>query len=81
MLDASETFSLMKLWSTTSQHFFIVAAMAVSGLLMFPSTYLCEQGLSALLYTQNKYRARLCVEPDLSVSKTEQEQSRRSHLI
>ena len=56
--DAFETLPLMKLWSRMSQHFHSVAAMAVRGLLMFPSTYLCEQGLSALLYIKNKYRAR-----------------------
>ena len=50
-----------------SQHFPRVAAMAVIGLLMFPSTYLCEQGFSALLYIRNRYRARLCVEPGLRV--------------
>ena len=71
--NAFETLPLMKFWSRMSQHFPSVAAMAVGGLLMFPGTYLCEQGFSALIYIKNKYRARLCVEPDLRValSKTE----------
>ena len=72
--DAFETSPLMKFWSRMSQHSPNVAAMAVHGLLMLPSTFLCEQRFSALLYIKNKYRARLCVEPDLRValSKTEQ---------
>ena len=71
--DTFETLPLMKFWSRMSQHFPSGAAMAVRELLMFPSTYLCEQGFSTLLYIKNKYRARLCVEPGLRValSKTE----------
>ncbi|KAI6654419.1 Protein ZBED8-like [Oopsacas minuta] len=65
--DAFETLPLMKFWSRMSLHFSSVAAMAVRGLLMFPSTYLWEQGFSALLNIKNKYRARLCIEPDLRV--------------
>ena len=48
--DAFETLPLMKFWSRMSEHFSSTAAIAVLGMLMFPSTYLCEQGFSALLY-------------------------------
>ena len=56
--DAFETLPLIKFWFRLSQHFPRVTAMAVSGMLMFPSTYLCEQGFSALFCIKNRYRAR-----------------------
>ncbi|KAI6649932.1 Protein ZBED8-like [Oopsacas minuta] len=56
--DESETLPLIKFWSRMSLYFPSVAAMAVRGLLMFPSTYLCEQGFSALINIKNKYRVR-----------------------
>ena len=43
--DAFKTLPLMKFWSRMS-----VAVMAVLKLLMFPSTDLCEQGFSSLIY-------------------------------
>ena len=59
---------MMKLWSRVCQHFPSFAAIAVSGLLMLPSTDLFEQRFSTLLYIKNKYRARLCLESDLGVA-------------
>ena len=69
--DAFETLPLIKFWSKMSAYY--PSVCAVSGLLMFPSTYLCEQGFSALFFIKNRFRSRLSVEPDLRIalSKTE----------
>ncbi|KAI6659533.1 Protein ZBED8-like [Oopsacas minuta] len=70
--DQFETLALTKFWCEMSLIYPNVADRAVKILLMFPSTYLCEQGFSALLLIKNKFRARLSVEADLrlALSKT-----------
>ena len=56
-----------------SAYYLSVCTNAVSGLLMFPSTYLCEQGFSALFFRKNRFCSRLSVEPDrrIDLCKTE----------
>ncbi|CAI6351558.1 unnamed protein product [Macrosiphum euphorbiae] len=36
-------------------------------LMIFSTTYLCEKGFSAYVYTKNKYRNRLNIESDLRI--------------
>ena len=71
--DAFDTLPLINFWSKMSAYYPSVCTIVVSGLLMFPSTYLCEQGFSALFFIKNRFRSRLSVEPDLRIalSKTE----------
>ena len=45
----------------------VVFDTVLNSLLMFPSTYLCEQGFLTLLKMKNKRRSRLNVEHDLRV--------------
>ena len=47
--DAFETLSLTKFWSKMSVTYPVVSDV-LNSLLMFPSTYLCEQGFSMLLH-------------------------------
>ena len=66
--DAFETLPLIKFCSKMSAYYPSVCTIAVSGLLMFLSTYLCEQGFSALFFIKNRFRSRLSVEPDLRIA-------------
>jgi hypothetical protein len=43
---------------------------AVTFLLEFSTTYLCECGFSSVIYLKNKYRNRLSIEPDLRLKLT-----------
>jgi hypothetical protein len=43
----------------------LISDEAVKLLLVFSITYLCECGLSSVIYIKNKYRNRLNTEPDL----------------
>lgn len=56
--DAFETLSLTKFWSTMSETYPVVSDVVLNSLLMFPSTYLCEQGFSTLLNMKTKHRSR-----------------------
>ena len=42
--DAFETLYLTKFWSKTSEIYPVLSEKVLNSLLMFPSTYLCEQG-------------------------------------
>ena len=68
--DKFETLSLTKFWCEMSVMYPNVAKIAVKPLLMFPSTYLCEQGFSSLFLIKNKFRARMAVEDDLRLALT-----------
>ena len=68
--DKFETLSLTKFWCEMSVMYPNVAEIAIKPLLMFPSTYLCEQGFSSLLLIKNKFRARMSVEDDLRLALT-----------
>ena len=65
--DAFETLSLTKFWSKMSEIYPVVSEKVLNSLLMFPSTYLCEQGFSTLLNMKTKHRSRLNIEHDLQV--------------
>jgi zinc finger BED domain-containing protein 5/7/8/9 len=49
------------------QEFPVLQQIAITMLLKFPTTYLCEKGFSAMLYLKNKYRSKLNVEDDLRI--------------
>ncbi|XP_068243921.1 zinc finger BED domain-containing protein 5-like [Palaemon carinicauda] len=63
--DAFETLSLTKFWAKMSEIYPVVSKVVLNSLLMFPSTYLSEQGFSTLLNMKTKHRSRLNVEHDL----------------
>ena len=65
--DAFETLTLTKFWTKMSVTYPVVSDIVLNSLLMFPSTYLYEQGFSTLLKMKNKHRSRLNVEHDLHV--------------
>ena len=63
--DAFETLTLTKFWTKMSVTYPVVSDVVLNSLLIFPSTYLCEQGFSTLLNIKSKLRSRLNVEHDL----------------
>ena len=60
--DAFETLTLTKFWTKMSVTYPIVSDVVLNSLLIFPSTYLCEQGFSTFLNIKSKLRSRLNVE-------------------
>jgi hypothetical protein len=66
--DAFERLPLVKFWCKMCESYPTVADMAISTLLTFPSTYLCEQGFSALFSMKTKFRARLSAGEELRVA-------------
>ena len=66
--DAYESHSLVQFWCEMSQRYPNVSCEPISTLLVFPSTYLCEQGFSTLFNLKDKCRSQLCVESDLRVA-------------
>ena len=66
--DAFETLPLTTFWCRMWQSYPAVAEEPIKLLLMFPSTYLCEQGFSAVVSMKTKFRARLSVAADLQVA-------------
>ena len=62
--DAFETLTLNKFWTKMSVTYPVVSDVVLNSLLIFPSTYLCEQGFSRLLNIKSKLRSPLNVEPD-----------------
>ena len=65
--DAFETLTLTKFWTKMNVTYPVVSDIVLNSLLMFPSTYLCEQGFLTLLNMKNKHQSRLNVEHDLRV--------------
>ena len=66
--NARDTLALTNFWCEMSLIYPNVRDRALETLLMFPSTYLCEQGFPALLLIKNKSRVRLSVEADLRLT-------------
>ena len=63
--NAFETLTLTKFWTKMSVTYPVVSDIVLNSLLIFPSTYLCEQEFSTLLNIKSKLRSRLNVEHDL----------------
>lgn len=57
----------LSFWMGTKTEYPSLFKQALSFLLPFVTTYMCESGFSELLYTKNKYRNRLSIEEDLRV--------------
>lgn len=57
--------SLVEFWMDVATSYPRLFERAIDILLPFPTTYVCEQGFSALSYLKNKFRNRLDVSADL----------------
>ena len=69
--NAFEALVLPKFLSKMSKQYPYVAGVPVRVLLMFLSTYLCEQGFSTMFSMKITFRAQLCLKGDrVSLSKT-----------
>ncbi|XP_067933238.1 zinc finger BED domain-containing protein 5-like [Watersipora subatra] len=66
--DRFEDCVLSKFWCSLITSYPKLSEVALKVLLIFPSSYKCEQEFSSLLYMKSKYRSRLNVDEDLSVS-------------
>lgn len=66
------TMPVTQFWVKSLQSYPVLSETVLRLLLPFPTTYLCETGLSSLLVIKSKYRSRLAVEDDLrcALSKT-----------
>ena len=65
--DAFKTPILTKFWTKISVIYPAVSDVVLNSLLIFPSTYLCEQGFLTLLNIKSKLRSRLNVEHDVGL--------------
>lgn len=59
------TMPVTQFWVKCLQSYPVLSETVLRLLLPFPTTYLCETGLSSLLVIKSKYRSRLVVEDDL----------------
>ncbi|KAL4088791.1 hypothetical protein QTP88_023875 [Uroleucon formosanum] len=59
--------SLSSFWLSIRQDYPEISDSALRPLMLFSTTYLCEKGFSAYMYTKNKYRNRLNIESDLRI--------------
>ncbi|XP_025412437.1 zinc finger BED domain-containing protein 5-like [Sipha flava] len=59
--------SLSSFWLSIRQDYPEISDSALRPLMLFSTTYLCEKGFSAYVYTKNKYRNRLNIESDLRI--------------
>ncbi|XP_067947335.1 zinc finger MYM-type protein 6-like [Watersipora subatra] len=66
--DRFEDSVLSKFWCSLITSYPKLSEVALKVLLIFPSSYKCEQGFSSLLYKKSKYHSRLNVDDDLRVS-------------
>jgi hypothetical protein len=65
-----ETFKskpLAEFWCSLKDEYPQLSQRAVSGLLPFATTYMCETGFSAYVSTKTKYRNRLDAEPNMII--------------
>jgi len=62
--------NLVSFWLQLEDKYPLFSAEAISYLLHFAPTYLCETSFSALTYLKNKYRTKLNVENDLRLALT-----------
>ncbi len=60
--------NLVSFWLQLKDKYPLISAEAISYLLPFASTYLCETSFSALTYLKNKYKTKLNVENDLRLA-------------
>ncbi|XP_067932141.1 zinc finger BED domain-containing protein 5-like [Watersipora subatra] len=66
--DRFENCVFSKFWCSSITSYPKLSQVALKALLIFPSSYKCEQEFSSLLYMKSKYRSRLNVGDDLRVS-------------
>lgn len=59
------SYDLSDFWLLLKNEFPELATKALTYLMPFPTTYLCEQAFSQLVYIKSKQRNRMNVEPDL----------------
>ena len=62
------SFSLMKFWFSMLQEYSELANRALEALIPFPTTYLCEAAMSALVNIKTTYRNRLRVANDMRIA-------------
>jgi hypothetical protein len=62
------TKSLTNFWIELSNDFSVIKAKAIRILLVFPTSYLCETGFSAVASLKSKYRNKLQLEKELRVA-------------
>ena len=60
-------YNLSDFWLLLKNEYPELATKALKYLMPFPTTYLCEQAFSQLIYIKSKYRNRMNVEPGLSL--------------
>ena len=65
--DIFESSYMQKFCSSMVKSYTLVSKKCVESLLLFPSTYCCEQSFSTRHMIKNKFRARLSVEHNLRV--------------
>ena len=58
-------YNLSDFWLLLKNDYPELVTKALKCLMPFPTTYLCEQAFSQLIYIKSKYRNRMNVEPDL----------------
>lgn len=66
--DSFDSLTLTSFWSAMASFYPALTHECVQNLLMFPSTYCCEQGFSALCLMKNKLRSRVAVKDDIRVA-------------
>jgi hypothetical protein len=66
---------LTEFWLARRKEYPLISDKAVTFLLVFSNTYLCECWFSSMIYTKNKYRNRLSTEPDLRLKLTKMNQT------
>lgn len=66
--DAFESHSLEKFWCKKAISYTKIREIGLRHFMVFSTTYLCEQGFSALLVIKNKARNRLKVSDDLRIA-------------
>lgn len=59
--------SLFEFWLSARKQYPVISERAIKVLIPFSTSYLCEKAFSTLVYTKNKYRNKLDVEPDLRI--------------
>lgn len=79
--DAFESYSLEKFWCKKAISYPKIREIALRYLMVFSTTYLCEQGFSALLVIKNKARNRLKVSDDLRVALSNNISPRITELV
>lgn len=79
--DAFESNSLESFWCKKAISYTKIREIALRYFMVFSTTYLCEQGFSALLVIKNKARNRLKVNDDLRVALSNNISPRIANLV